>query len=142
VKYYFIGHEFLILLHPTLLDFLQGRSLFNHRLDAAYFTLIKNQILFADIVGPIKWLFLGTMFLLSQDIRRFLFNLVKWSGQVARLIPDTENLKYLKRYLNIGRYAIHDKQSTIFTHLEGQYEVGSGFVVLPMDMAYMGAGEI
>ncbi len=45
------------------------------------------------------------------------------------------------RYLNIGRYAFHKKQNTILSKLKSQYPSGTGFIILPMDMDYMSAGN-
>lgn len=44
------------------------------------------------------------------------------------------------RYLNIGRYAFHKEQKTILSKLKSQYPRTTGFIILPMDMDYMGAG--
>jgi predicted TIM-barrel fold metal-dependent hydrolase len=47
----------------------------------------------------------------------------------------------LQRYLNIGRYAFHKKQHTIFAKLSAQYPKDTRFIVLPMDMEFMEAGK-
>ena len=65
-------------------------------------------------------------------------NLWKFLGS----LPGKQTLELLNRYVNIGRYAFHDKQETTFRQLQGQYPAGTRFVILPMDMAYMGAGKI
>ena len=57
-------------------------------------------------------------------------------------MPDSKTLKFLSRYLNIIRFAGYKESSDIYSKLMNQYDHGTGFVVLPMDMHYMGAGKI
>lgn len=58
------------------------------------------------------------------------------------MLPGKQTKEMLKRYLTIGRYAFHERQSTILGKLKNQYPKGTGFVILPMDMESMDAGTI
>lgn len=46
------------------------------------------------------------------------------------------------RYINLLRYARYARMSGIFHRMKDQYPRGSKFIVLPMDMEYMGAGKV
>ena len=54
--------------------------------------------------------------------------------------PKTKELA--KRYLNIGRFSFYETQSRIFGRLKSQYPKGTAFIVLPMDMEFMDAGNL
>ncbi|PWV56195.1 amidohydrolase family protein [Chitinophaga sp. S165] len=100
----------------------------------------------APFMLPIKGTFLQGCFvvfvlLFFPSIR----NLVIWmsSGlkKFVAMLPGKQTREMIGRYVNIGRYAFHRQQSRIFSKLKSQYPEGTGFVVLPMDMDYMAAGE-
>ena len=73
--------------------------------------------------------------------RNFIFAILKKIIGILSILPSKQTKDLAKRYLNIGRYAFHQQQRTIFTKLKDQYPEGTGFVVLPMDMEYMKAGH-
>ena len=54
------------------------------------------------------------------------------------MLPGKQTNEMLRRYLNIGRFAFHKEQKTIFGKLRDQYPKGTGFVILPMDMEIYG----
>jgi predicted TIM-barrel fold metal-dependent hydrolase len=56
-------------------------------------------------------------------------------------VPGKQTKELFQRYLNIGRYTFHKDQGTIFSKLRAQYPIGTGIIILPMDMEYMGAGQ-
>lgn len=74
--------------------------------------------------------------------------LVKW---LLRILVNFLKIEYffskelrqvIDRYLTLGRYSLNYKtQSKIFDLLEKTYAKGTQFVVLSMDMDYMGAGK-
>ena len=53
----------------------------------------------------------------------------------------SEQLSFYQRYLDILEFTKLGKSSTIFNKLKKMYPEDSQFVVLPMDMEYMGAGS-
>ncbi|QBJ86779.1 hypothetical protein DDI74_11140 [Chryseobacterium gleum] len=79
--------------------------------------------------------------LLIKSGRKLILFIAKILFQFLRFFPGPETSAYLKRYISIGRFAFHEKQTTIFRMLEEQYPPDSRFVVLPMDMDYMEAGK-
>ena len=88
-----------------------------------------------------KILFAGIVLLFLPSVR----NMVLWIGKrlwnVIAVLPGKQTKELIRRYLNIGRYAFHHKQDTILSRLKSQYPLGTGFVILPMDMDYMEAGN-
>lgn len=57
-------------------------------------------------------------------------------------IPGKQTKALLDRYFLIARYTSHLRQSTNFSQLSWHYPAATGFVLLPMDMQYMDAGEV
>ncbi|PSL26397.1 amidohydrolase family protein [Chitinophaga ginsengisoli] len=79
--------------------------------------------------------------LLFPTIRNFLSWMSSGLKKLLVMLPGKQTKEMFARYLNIGRYAFHRHQRTIFSKLKSQYPTGTGFVVLPMDMDYMDAGK-
>jgi len=57
-------------------------------------------------------------------------------------IPGKQSLELIGRYFNIARFCVYKNQSGIFSKLNSQYPPGTGFILLPMDMAFMDAGPV
>jgi predicted TIM-barrel fold metal-dependent hydrolase len=74
--------------------------------------------------------------------RNLVFFILSRVWKFFGILPGKQTKELYKRYLSIGRFAFHEKQATIFSKLRGQYEKGTGFIVLPMDMEYMEAGQL
>jgi predicted TIM-barrel fold metal-dependent hydrolase len=74
--------------------------------------------------------------------RNLIFFLLKQTLSFLKKIPGKQTKELFQRYLLIGRYTFHRKQSTVLDKLAGQYPEKTGFVVLPMDMKYMDAGKL
>ncbi|MGQ3013190.1 MAG: hypothetical protein ACT6QS_05765 [Flavobacteriales bacterium] len=71
--------------------------------------------------------------------RKIIFYLWKRLWKFLSMLPDKQTLRFMARYLHIGRFAYYRNQGRIFIKLKNQYEPGTGFVILPMDMHFMGA---
>lgn len=80
--------------------------------------------------------------LFSSTGRKFIFFILKKIWRLLRLLPDNITVQFLKRYVNIGRFAYYREQGDIFSKLKAQYPANTGFVVLPMDMEFMDAGKL
>jgi predicted TIM-barrel fold metal-dependent hydrolase len=57
-------------------------------------------------------------------------------------LPGKQSTALAKRYINLGRFAFHGRQSTTFRQLKEQYPDDTRFVILPMDMEFMDAGKV
>lgn len=79
--------------------------------------------------------------LLFRSGRNLLVFALKKTTRFFALLPGPQTAELLKRYLNIGRFAFHKEQTSVFTTLCLQYPPGTRFIVLPMDMDYMDAGK-
>lgn len=72
--------------------------------------------------------------------RNLLFFLLRSLWSFLGKLPGKESKALAERYINLGRFAFYRDQFRIYGRLRSQYPPGTGFLVLPMDMAYMGAG--
>lgn len=77
--------------------------------------------------------------LLLKSVRSFFVFL----GKLLKLIPGKKTTALIGRYLEIAEYAKYKKQAGIFNvSLNKQYPSDTKFIVLPMDMEFMGAGKL
>jgi predicted TIM-barrel fold metal-dependent hydrolase len=74
--------------------------------------------------------------------RKLIFSIGRYILPYMRLIPDSQTWKFLLRYYHLVRFAGYKESSSIYSKLKHQYDGDTGFVVLPMDMHFMGAGTI
>ncbi len=81
------------------------------------------------------------LLLFFATIRNMILFVARLLWKALGKLPGKQTKEMFNRYLNIGRYAFHEQQSTIFSKLKDQYPAGTGFVILPMDMDYMEAGK-
>lgn len=96
---------------------------------------------------PINAVFIRILFVVfvlffvawGRNLILFIFRKI-WS--FLAFLPGKQTAALFRRYLNIGRYAFHKEQKTVFAKLKDQYPEHTGFVVLPMDMEYMDAGPV
>ena len=89
-----------------------------------------------------QWLILIFIFLFIRNGRKILFGLLRNTFKFLSLLPNSKTIDFYKRYIYLGRYAGYEGSAKIFEKLYNQYEDGTGFVLLPMDMAYMDAGQV
>lgn len=74
--------------------------------------------------------------------RKIAILIAKNSKKISLLFINQDQLKYISRYVSIGRFAYYDSQSHIFKRLKNQYPEKTEFIVLPMDMEFMDAGDL
>lgn len=99
--------------------------------------------LLLDIPGHVlRSLLVICLLLFIPSGRNLIFFVFRKIWQFLAMLPGKQTTEMLKRYLNIGRYAFHEKQSTIFGKMQDQYPADTGFVILPMDMEFMSAGPV
>jgi predicted TIM-barrel fold metal-dependent hydrolase len=103
--------------------------------------LEKNYLLLDIKSGFLEILFILFALLFIPSGRNFIFFIFKKIWSFFSMLPGRQTTDLFRRYLNIGRYAFHDNQNTIYSKLRDQYPAKTGFVVLPMDMEYMDAGN-
>ena len=89
-----------------------------------------------------KILLVLVVILFFKSGRNLIFFALRSIWSWFKMIPGKMSFQLMGRYLLLARYAIHKKQSSIYSKLKGQYPENTGFIVLPMDMKYMGAGPI
>lgn len=86
-------------------------------------------------------LFVLVLMLFFPSGRNIIFLILKHLFKFLAALPDQTTRSYLARYWSIGRFAFYIRQRDIFRRLYDQYPEGTKFVILPMDMEYMGAGS-
>ncbi len=104
--------------------------------------LIGMHLLFPNLAFGLKAILLVFVFLCLKGGRKILIGLFKNTVRLASLWPDDKTIEFYKRYINIGRFTNYKKSSIIYSKLQRQYPSDSGFVLLPMDMHFMGAGKV
>ncbi|MHB8208651.1 amidohydrolase family protein [Mucilaginibacter sp.] len=104
--------------------------------------LKQHDLLFNQPAGWFKLLvFLFTIFFIRSG-RRLVSFILKNAWAFLSILPDKSTIAFIGRYINIGRFAYYKTQKDIFNKLKYQYPPGTGFILLPMDMVYMDAGEL
>ncbi len=81
------------------------------------------------------------VFLFIRSGRNLIIFIAKNFWGIMKKLPGKQTKETLRRYLYIGRYTFRISQGTNFSNLQAQHPEGSSFVLLPMDMEYMGAGN-
>lgn len=89
----------------------------------------------------LKTLLLLLFLFLFPNGRNLLWFILRKINRFVRLLPGKHMTELLKRYLNIVRFANYKDQWRVYDRLVKQYPPGSRMIVLPMDMAYMKAGQ-
>jgi len=80
--------------------------------------------------------------MLLKGIVKIVFKLIKIVFSfIVSIFIEKRTLKGFKRYLGIARHATYSDQKTIFNVLMRSYPDNFSFIVLAMDMEYMGAGQ-
>ena len=91
--------------------------------------------------GLIQFVVVILSLLLVKRLRK-VFLLIAGKTGLGKVILGDMTRDLIKRYLQLGHYARYKQQWRIFKVLRDQHPPDSQFVVLPMDMQYMGAGDI
>lgn len=102
--------------------------------------LNENGILIITDSIWLKVLLLVILLLFFPSGKNLLLFLLRQTSRFFKMLPGKQTSEMIKRYINIVRFARYTRQSDIFTKLTNQYPIGSGMIVLPMDMEFMGAG--
>jgi len=82
------------------------------------------------------------LFTFFKNGRNFVLFILKKFWAFLDILPGQQTKALLGRYMNLGRFALYKYQARIFGQLRDQYPNGTTFVILPMDMAFMGAGKV
>ncbi|MCP9752996.1 amidohydrolase family protein [Ferruginibacter sp. HRS2-29] len=90
----------------------------------------------------LKLLMIVLLLLFFKPGRNLIWFLVKNIWTFLGVLPGSETKKLAGRYLNIGRYAFYRQQGKVFGRIKSQYPPKTKFIVLPMDMEFMGAGRL
>lgn len=108
---------------------------------------IQNWLTEHNLLVPLDHLIITVLIvviviLFVKSGRNFLWFIAKKSIKLLSILPGKMTRDLIDRYILLGRFTIYQKQTTTFSKLVQQYDSGSKFIVLPMDMEYMGAGKL
>ena len=85
-----------------------------------------------------KILFLVLILIIFKSIRNLAFALLKQ----FKILPGKQFTDLFFRYVQIGLFSKYKTQKGIYDKLKKQYPIDTHFVGLPMDMAFMNAGNL
>lgn len=113
---------------------------------SAFIYIEKLYTFISPVLLPVNSTLLNVVMILVvliffETIRNVIVFVAGLIWKVIKALPGKQTKEMFQRYLNIGRYAFHQKQKTILSKLRSQYPRDTGFIILPMDMDYMEAGE-
>ena len=103
--------------------------------------LSKYNLLYTGNKWYIEWAIILFILFFFKWGRNFIIFIFKKLWKFLGMLPGKQTYDLIKRYINIARYSAHVRQTTVFGKLRDQYPQGTGFIVLPMDMEFMDAGE-
>lgn len=162
IKRFILNHTVLLLLYYLILTWV-GLSVFfivlhfiatvSHTSQLNYAAqlfnlerwMIDNYLLFEWTYYAPNWLIAALVIIILlglKSVRKFLIFTFKRIWKVLNLLPGNALKALLNRYLMMAQFTTYIKETSVFEGLRKQYPIGTQFVILPMDMAYMGAGKI
>ena len=104
--------------------------------------LLAHNLLFEIESVLIKFLLVLLVMLFYENGRNIIWFIFKKIWSFLGILPGPKSRELVKRYLNIGRFSFYQQQSGIFSKLKNQYPSGTAFIILPMDMEFMDAGDL
>ena len=84
----------------------------------------------------------AAVMLFFKSGRNFILFILKRLWGFFQLLPGKMTTDLIERYILLCRFTLYKHQRGVMAKLKGQYPPGTGFVVLPMDMKYMEAGNL
>jgi predicted TIM-barrel fold metal-dependent hydrolase len=111
-------------------------------IEMARYFLAKYHLLWIDTSLVFKTLMVVFILFFFKWGRNLILFIFKKIFKFFALLPGKQTLELFRRYLSIARYSSYKFQTDIFERLQGQYPKGSGFIALPMDMEFIGAGPV
>jgi len=104
--------------------------------------LTNHSLLFIPKTFSGKIILLLLLLVFFKSGRNIIFLILKKIWSFLGVLPGPKSKELIGRYLNIGRFAFYKQQARILGKLKSQYPEGTGIIILPMDMEYMGAGKL
>ncbi len=142
INLWFVIHALYYLLGVQILALVKLSDWLFENVKSIFLFLESKQIFLKETSFLNKAIIILFVFFFIEIGRKTLWTIARYLLPYLKLVPDSKTLKFLSRYLHIIRFAGYKESSNIYSNLMNQYDQGTGFVVLPMDMHYMGAGKI
>ena len=141
INCWFVIHALFYLLGAQIIALIKLSDWLFTNVKSIFLFLESNQIFLKETTFLNQAIIILFVLFFIESGRKVLWTLARYLLPYMKLVPDSKTLKFLSRYLHIIRFAGYKESSDIYSKLINQYDQGTGFVVLPMDMHYMGAGE-
>jgi predicted TIM-barrel fold metal-dependent hydrolase len=90
----------------------------------------------------LQWALVFLVLLFIRTGRNLIIFVFKKVWGFFKILPGKMTQELLERYMLLARFTLYKNQKGIFSKLRDQYPSGTCFIVLPMDMKYMGAGPL
>ncbi len=112
-----------------------------------YIIKLQDWLLNHKMLFPIHNLYVQiflaiVLFSFFKSGRNLIWFILRKTVKFFAILPGEMTKELLERYLLLGRFTLYKNQSKIFSSMKEQYAPGTKFIVLPMDMEYMGAGKL
>ena len=112
-----------------------------------YVIKLQSWLIAHKMLIPIKNVYLQILvavilFSYFKSGRNLIWFILTRTVKFFSILPGKMTKDLLERYLLLGRFTLYKNQSRIFSSMKEQYTPGTKFIVLPMDMEYMGAGKL
>ncbi|MHA7057362.1 amidohydrolase family protein [Aquimarina sp. M1] len=112
-----------------------------------YIVKLQTWLVHHKVLLPIRDVYLQILltvilFGFFKSGRNLIWFILRKTVRFFAILPGKMTKDLLERYLLLGRFTLYKSQSKIFSSMKEQYIPGTKFIVLPMDMEYMGAGKL
>jgi Amidohydrolase len=108
----------------------------------AHLWLEDRNLLFIPESLSLKLVMVIIVILFVKSGRNFILFIFKKIWSFFKILPGPQTKELIRRYITIGRFSFHGRQEKNYEQLRNQYPEDTGFVILPMDMEFMGAGHL
>jgi predicted TIM-barrel fold metal-dependent hydrolase len=140
IEYYITMQVFFSLYRFITPVFPTDKTIISDKINDALIWLTSKGLLWS-LPHWTLWPLLLIVYIFLPSGRNLVLFIFKHLWAILRKMPGKQTKEVFHRYLNIGRFAFHKKQSSTLYQLKRQYPEDAAMVVLPMDMEYMAAGK-
>jgi predicted TIM-barrel fold metal-dependent hydrolase len=107
--------------------------------------LVDAHILFEQphwFPSSLNIIFAISSLLIIKNSRKNILFILKKLAAILNIKKNEDRAELISRYIQMASFAIHNtKPGGIYSHLKAQYPAKTNFILLTMDMDYMGAGK-
>jgi predicted TIM-barrel fold metal-dependent hydrolase len=140
-NFWLIAHVLFYLFAPYIKKMLAGFEFWLKIIELKNW-LAAHHLILLNPPTALKVTIIIFVFVFIRIGRKLILLVAKNMYGLSKVLPSKNTIKFIGRYLNIGRFANYKESSDILVRLRRQYEdEKTRFVILPMDMEFMDAGK-